>query len=69
MPEKRPGGSTGAAVFWFVLSVVVTLVNFRSATHGSWLALLLGGLSLFVALRYGKLLLERYRALRPQRRS
>lgn len=66
MPDKRPGGSTGAAIFWFALSVVVTLVNFRSATHGSWLALLLGGLSLFVALRYGKLLLERYRAAKSR---
>lgn len=69
MGEKRPGGSTGAALFWFVLSVVITVINFRSATHGSWLALALGAFSLFVALRYGKLLLERWRALKPQRPS
>lgn len=69
MPDNRPGGSTGAAVGWFALAVVVTVVNFRSATHGSVLALVLGAFSLFVALRYGKLLLERYRAAKPQRRS
>lgn len=69
MGEKRPGGSTGAAVAWFVLAAVITVINLRSASHGSWLGLVLGAFSLFVALRYGKLLLERYRALRPQRPS
>ncbi len=69
MDQKRPGGSTGGAVAWFALSVVITVINFRSASHGSWLGLVLGAFSLFVAIRYGKLLLERWRALKPRPRT
>lgn len=68
MPDTRTGVSTGSAVFWFALSVLVTIVNFRSAARGSWLALLLGLLAVVMAFRYGAILLERYRAARPARR-
>lgn len=63
MPNGRPEISTATAAFWFGLSMLVVLVNFRSATRGSWLALLLGVMALWVAFRYGKLLLQRYRGL------
>lgn len=62
--DSRVGTSTGAATFWFVLSVVVMLVNFRSATRGSWLALGLGVLALVGVVGYGRLLLARYRERR-----
>jgi mannose/fructose/N-acetylgalactosamine-specific phosphotransferase system component IID len=59
--------STGGAVFWFVLSLVVMAINFRSATRGSWLALLLGLLALVGVITYGRLLLARYRASNDRR--
>lgn len=64
MSEQRTGTSTGTAIFWFALSAVVMLVNFRSATRGSWLALGLGVLALVGVITYGKLLLARYRSTR-----
>lgn len=68
MAEQRTGTSTGTAVFWFLLSVVVMMVNFRSATRGSWLALGLGVLALVGVVSYGRLLLARYRESRPSSR-
>ncbi|MFV0253889.1 MAG: hypothetical protein ACK5H2_11240 [Beutenbergiaceae bacterium] len=68
MPPGRSEISTASAGFWFGLSVLVVFVNFRSATRGSWLALLLGVLALYFAYRYGKVLLERYRAGTRRRR-
>jgi len=68
MSDTRTGTSTGTAVFWFTLSVVVMLVNFRSATRGSWLALALGVLALVGVVSYGRVLLERFRATRTPKR-
>ncbi|WP_420112425.1 hypothetical protein [Pseudactinotalea sp.] len=67
MSEPRSTPSTGSTVFWFVLSVVVTVVNLSSASRGSWLALLLAVLSGWFAYRNGKILLARHRAAKPQR--
>jgi hypothetical protein len=68
MSDSRTGTSTGTAIFWFTLSVVVMLVNFRSATRGSWLALGLGVLALVGVVSYGRVLIERYRATRAPKR-
>lgn len=66
MAQTRPGSPISSAVFWFLLSVVVMFVNFRSATRGSWLALLLGILALYGAIHSGKVLLDYFRSRRPQ---
>lgn len=68
MSDSRTGTSTGTAIFWFTLSLVVMLVNFRSATRGSWLALGLGVLAIVGVVSYGRVLLERYRATRAPKR-
>lgn len=71
MQDDRTGVSTPMAALWFGISVVVALVNFSASLRPGgirWLAIGLGVLAAVFAVRWGRILLVRYREREARRR-